>query len=778
MKSLLRVSLFAVFAAAGMGLATWLALRTEQNDLASGLSLWLPAPSDFAQSLPSPRSSDSPVIPRAPDKAPRSQPDEMVDAHAETLTPAEPSSPTRPSPPNLAPAPPDATYHLTIGQQMGRIEEKLRRAEEHAERQQRSLETVLTAFQHQKTRPTQNVSLRQPASFAVDVAPADSAAEDVTPALPPIEPLPAPASRGDIRILPEEGDGLLTLNLRNSDLRQVLDLLSEQHGLNIVASPTVQGAVTARLSNVSADAALDAVLKATGFVARREGNVIYVATPDEFLVIDHAHDRLNTRVYRPNYITAAEMQQLLTPLMTPDVGVVSVSTPAQVGIPSDNIQAGGDSFSGTDVVLVQDYESNLLRIDQLLLELDARPLQVAIETMIVTVNLNDSNEFGVNFRVFQGNPRLISGTPLDDLTSAPLDGGLKFGYLDGSISAFIRALESVGDTNVVAAPRVMVLNKQRAGIHIGAKLGYVSTTTATETASTQAVEFLEVGTQLRIRPFISNDGMIRLEVHPELSTGSVELKGERTLPNKNVTEVTTNIMCRDGATVVLGGLIREDLSSSSTQIPVLGTLPVVGAAFRQKRETLLRTETLVLLTPRVINPLAAAVEGEQGKIEYLRRQDVRYDKMNPLAQRYYGKQYLRKARAAWNAGDATVALRYANLAIHFDPENLEAINLRSEIVETTGVGDRTIESHLREGLAPWGHPRREYSRQGAPWKKSPDQPILNLEPPHPGEPGKIGKLDPPYLPHGPLSPVPREPQPLAGEEIPEVVIPAPLPSAR
>jgi type IV pilus assembly protein PilQ len=389
--------------------------------------------------------------------------------------------------------------------------------------------------------------------------------------------------------------------------------------------------------------------------------------------------------------------------------------------------------------------------------------------MIVNVTLDDSNEMGVNFALLRDHAVLASGAPVQDLATVPFDGGLKFAFLDSNLAVFIQALENIGDTNVVAAPRVMVLNKQRAEVLIGEKLGYVTSTT-TETATTQAVEFLEVGTQLRIRPFISSDGMIRLEVHPKLSTGSIDTSGIIPLPNEVTTQVTTNIMCPDGATVVIGGLIREDLSSNSTQIPVLGALPWVGFAFRQRRETLARTETLVLLTPRIVSAPVAAAEGELGKTEFLRRQDWRYDKMNPLAQRYYGKQYFRKAIAAWNAGDASVALRYVNLAIHFDPENRDAMSLRAEIVETSGYGDRSVETHLREGLAPWGHPIREYSHHGVPWQ-IPEEPALLSEPPDPGIPGKISSLPPPppFQQYDPL--IPLGPPPAHVEEIPAVEIP-------
>jgi type IV pilus assembly protein PilQ len=752
MKSALRLMLLATFAALGIGFAICVALRLEPE-----LS----------------RDADVASIGPAPSIAARTAKDESLrraaSEEASVPGPAWVDEAARPAHPSPAPA--DAPSQVTMAHQMGRLEEKLRRAEEFAERQQKSWETMLTEFQEREQAPARSAVLhRQEETPEGRFGPLRGEVEgELSPADAVVHPLPAPVSGAIPQIVPQEDAGRLTLNLRNSDLRQVLELLGDQHGMNIVASRTVQGTVTAKLTDVDVHAALDAVLKATGFVARREGNIIYVAAPEEFLAFDHARDHVGTRIYRPNYITAIEMQNLLTPLMTPGVGVVSVSSAARVGIPSDSVEAGGDSFSGSDVVLVQDYETVLKRIDQLLLEVDVRPLQVAIEALIITVSLDDRNVMGVNFALLRDNAVLVSGAPAKDLATVAFDGGLKFGFLDSSLGVFIQALENIGDTNVVAAPRVMVLNKQRAEVLIGEKLGYATTTT-TETATTQAVEFLEVGTQLRIRPFISSDGMIRLEVHPKLSTGFIDTSGLIPLPNEVTTQVTTNIMCPDGATVVIGGLIREDLTSNSTQIPVLGALPWIGWAFRQRTETLARTETLVLLTPRIVSAPVAAAEGAQGKSEYLRRQDWRFDKMNPLAQRYYGKQYLRKALAAWNAGDPSAALRYANLAIHFDPENREAMNLRAEIVETSGYGDRSVETHLREGLTPWAHPLREYSRHGAPWQIPEQPPLIDASPPDPGVPGKIRELPapPPYQQYSPAFPLGLPPTPW--EEVPGVEV--------
>ncbi len=211
--------------------------------------------------------------------------------------------------------------------------------------------------------------------------------------------------------------------------------------------------------------------------------------------------------------------------------------------------------------------------------------------MILSVKLKDTDKFGVNFQLLRNNPNIKFGigSPIDSLANFKLDeGGLKFGFLDTSLGVFINALETVGDTNVIANPRLMVLNKHRADIQIGEQKGYLSST-VTETSTTYAVQFLDLGTVLRIRPFVSSDGVIRMEIHPELSDGDVKVVSGYTLPNKTVTQVTTNIMVRDGCTVIIGGLMRDQLVTNTTQVPFFGSLPIIGIAFRNTEETIERS---------------------------------------------------------------------------------------------------------------------------------------------------------------------------------------------
>jgi type IV pilus assembly protein PilQ len=526
--------------------------------------------------------------------------------------------------------------------------------------------------------PQELQSLLAPVLSGQAAAPAASQA---APAAAPAAEPPPPDNRIGISPVAGEGDDQLRVYIKDEDIRVVLAALSEQGGLNILPSKNVQGTVSAALNGVTVQTALEAILRSTGYVARREGAFIYVGTPLDFDAMNNVLDRIGTRIYRPNYVSAKELAALITPLLTPaPVGKAVATSPSKVDIPADNEKVGGDDFAGNDAVLVQDYEAILAAIDQIVDEIDQRPPQVAIEAMILSVRLNDTCRFGIDFRFLadKDHLRLATGQPMNDLAEVTFNGGLKFAFLDKSIGSFVDLLESVGDTNVIATPRLMVLNKHRADILIGSELGYVSTST-TETATTQSVNFLEVGAQLKLRPFISNDGMVRMEIHPELSTGNVRVEGGFTLPDKDVTQVTTNILVRDGYTVVIGGLMREDLTTTTSQVPVVGNLPLIGALFRSKTEEIEKREILVLVTPRIVHEPWMYHEGEQGAGEFHRRQMVYQDKMSPLGKRHLGRKYYRLAQEAWIKGERDKALKLVSLAIQFDPLNRAAIDLRADI---------------------------------------------------------------------------------------------------
>lgn len=641
-----------------------------------------------------------------------------------TATPVAAATPI-PSPEAPALAPP--AEQPAVNKEMVRLKETFEDFRDESSRAQRSMRALLSEIQEKAFAPP---APAPPAAVArQDANPAPST--DTKP-----DELPAPGAA-----IKEEGDGTLTFDCDNTDILAVLKMLND-NGLNILASKNVSGTVTASFSKVDAETALDAILKNAGFVARREKGIIYVGTAQDFSDRDQALDQLAMRVYRPNYVKAAELQSLITPLLTPTAGKITVSSASQVDVPSDQIKTGGNDFAGTDVVIVKDYENVLRQIDELYADVDIKPAQVAIEAMIINIKLNDSNQFGVNFQALRdkANARIVTGnSPITSLASFDVgNGGLKFGFLDSSLSTFILALETVGDTNVIASPRVLCMNKQRAEIQIGEQLGYLNTT-VTQTASTQSVAFLDVGTLLRIRPFIANDGFIRMEVHPELSTGSVTVSGGLTIPNKTVTQVTGNVGCYDGNTIVIGGLLREDLQTTTNLVPFIGNLPWVGPAFRHKTEKIVRDEIIVLITPRIVNEDTLAAEGQKYGNEFTHKQAVYFDKMSPIAKRNYGLRYQRLALAAFNSGDHARAIKQIDWSIHFDPMNRDAIKLRNDIVAAGGYEGESVHEYLNHARAPWHRPHMDYSKDGAPWKPGPvfGAESMIQEEHNPGTPGDV-----------------------------------------
>jgi type IV pilus assembly protein PilQ len=245
---------------------------------------------------------------------------------------------------------------------------------------------------------------------------------------------------------------------------------------------------------------------------------------------------------------------------------------------------------------------------------------------------------------------------------------------------------------------VLVLNKQSGQVIVGQQLGY-QTTTVTQTTSTQAVQFLDTGTILSFRPFIGDDGYIRMEVHPEDSSGSVT----NNLPNKTTTEITSNVMVKDGNTIVIGGLFHEASTSGRNQIPGLGNLPLVGALFRSQTDTTQRHEVIILLTPHIIKDdsiYSNGSEDELKEIEKLRvgaRKELMFFGRERLAESAYedavnemNKPHPNVDKAIWHLDCAT----------DLNPHFIEAIDLKEKLTgkQVTDVDNSTIRYFVRRQI--------------------------------------------------------------------------------
>lgn len=594
--------------------------------------------------------------------------------------------------------------NLELAQNTDRIEQATKLLQQMQQMNQlRDLERKLDGL-HEKTPKDQ----KDPVKSEKKAEPATTKAVQTPP-----PPTNTETKQPVLKVSPNKGSHeTFSLQIQDAEIMQVLDMLGELSGKNILAEQGVSGTITANLKNVTPAQALEAILRSRDLTSEKEGDFIYIMTPVQLEQKKKSNRKVVTKLYTPFYVSAKELQSLITPILTENIGIVSLTTPSEIGITPDETNAGGDSFAQTDAILVRDYPEVQEEVDRLLATMDVPPMQVVIEAMIINVTLNDNMRFGVNFAmlggsgkdlVVDGNGQILnnsSGFPGSGASSiVPPTGqfvanlaGLKYGFLHGDVSGFIEALEDVAETNLIASPQLRALNKQKAELIIGDRTSY-STVTQNGTTSIENVNFLDSGIVLNLRPFITPDGQIRMEIHPERSSATIN--ATTGLPDLQTTEVTTNVMIRDGHTVVIGGLIEEQMSDAKSQVPFLGAIPVIGNAFRSKREILTREELIILITPRIVQAEAARAEGETLEYQEAERLETFKENFLPINQVRIVDAHIKKAKKYLRIGNLPKARLQINIAVRLDKNNIEAIQLQKYIEEALKNRNRS-----RIGLPP------------------------------------------------------------------------------
>ena len=510
-----------------------------------------------------------------------------------------------------------------------------------------------------------------------------------------------PATNGPVEV---NDRGRVQLHVADLPLGDVLKLLSIKGKRNIIATPEVKGSVTANLYDVTFEEALQAVLVPNGAGYRTSGNFIYVHTLTQLEELQAAASgKPVTRVYRLSYVAAKDAQSYLAPLVgtgREGQGIVTPSPLPATGVASSAEDAGGDNNAAQDFIVVTTSPALHKEVERLLREIDVRPRQVLVEATILRAALTDENALGIDFSIVGGvDLELLGATsnaiqdialgqlPQDRLelfnaaaaTSFRGDvptGGISVGIIKDQVALFLRALEQVTDTTVLANPKVLALNKQKGQVIVGRRDGFL-TTTVTETQAIQSVQFLETGTQLIFRPFIGDDGFVRVELHPEDSIGFVNAQG---LPSEQTTEVTTNVIVRDGETILIGGLFREVTTDARNQVPGLGSIPGIGQLFRSNNDSTTREEVIILLTIHIVSDHSAYAEESKRQYEDIERNRVglrgnlMWHGRDRLAQLHY-----RRAVECFHAGNEDKALWHVRLALHNNARLLSAIQLREEI---------------------------------------------------------------------------------------------------
>ena len=542
--------------------------------------------------------------------------------------------------------------------------------------------------------------------------------------------------------------GTVDISVQDTDLAQVLQMLSLQSRKNIITSKRVSARVTANLYDVTFKEALDAILHVNGYGYIEQGNFIYVYTLEEIAELEKAARKTESRRFALEYLSAADAAEFVKPLLS-DKGKLSFLGEVEKGFKPDDTVAGEDSWAYAAMLVVNDYPENVESITKLLGELDTPPQQVVVEATVVSTVVNEDNAFGVDFSVIAnsdftdffnplaavndlirgnntpdarptnpeqgfvpGNNRADAVTSTVGNTAGP--GGLKVGVIQGDVAVFLRVLDEVTDSTVLARPRVMALNRQRAQVLVGDRIAYLSTT-QTETSTTQAVQFLDTGIRLIFRPFISSDGSIRMELYPSVSEArlrsSTGVRGTgQEIPDERTSEITTNVRMRDGQTLVLGGLFQEDTTISRSQVPWLGDIPIVGAAFSGQTDKITRREIMFLITPTIVHDQLVDAWSKQAE-EFVDavRVGARAGLL-PFSRELMTGNQNHDAYAAFQAGDYETAMFHINNSLRINPNQPEIQKLRNEIssqsteLPTRSLMDQILETELARGDLPLSQP--------------------------------------------------------------------------
>lgn len=513
---------------------------------------------------------------------------------------------------------------------------------------------------------------------------------------------------------------------KDMSIRDALRFLALKYQRNIVPTQKVNGMITVtNLYNVTFEEALRAILGTNKY--ELQDNFIMVYTGEEYEQVMSDKRRMESKVFTLSYLTAGEAEKLVTALLNTG-GSVAKSSPAATGVPTgesiSSDTAGGDNLAFQDTIIVRDYPETIAEVEKLLAELDVRPQQVLVEATILSANLTEGMQFGIDLNLAAGvaidgsaatqdyvdTGNVDRGTeavhPVSQVAGWDADGspievsgfaavggtGVRIGVSAGDISAFITALEQITDITVLANPKIMAINKQLGQVYIGTKLGYREGDVETAAGGTQqgSVKFLDTGTKLSFRPYIGNDGYIRMDIHPKDSSGSLNVQG---VPNETSAELATNVMVKDGQTVVIGGLFRDVISATKSQVPLLGDIPLIGELFKSQTDSTQRQEVIVLLTPHIIDQPDETMP-DQRLADIARKRSGAGKNIHWLGVARLAEDSYAKAVSLYSEGNNDAALAELNWTLNLRPSYLEAIRLRERIINEAGSDSQETISRI------------------------------------------------------------------------------------
>jgi type II secretory pathway component GspD/PulD (secretin) len=469
----------------------------------------------------------------------------------------------------------------------------------------------------------------------------------------------APSASGKGLATQVLGSDKISLDLKGMDVVEVIKMLATKGNLNVVLSGDVKGRVTIFLKSVGIMDAFEIILAANGLAYDKRGDIIYVMAQREYEAIygEKYNDRKEVKVFQMKYAKASEISKALNQMKTKigkivvDDGsntIVVIDSPqtaaaiseaiSKLDVPttikifelkyarasdmkakvSDILTKGIGSVQvdeRTNKIIVTDLDRKMGEITELVTAFDDKLQQVLIEAKIVQVSLDDNYKLGVDWS------SVISkvGTTMKSMNLAssfqlaaenafgPPGAQIVIGALGSSDWAvMIQVLKTIGDTNLLSSPRITALNNQEAKILVGTSQPYatntVTQTTGLATTATN-LTFIDIGVKLFVTPTINKDGFVTMKIKPEVSSTTSDYtygSPATTVPIVTTTQAETSITVKDGTTIIIAGLIKDQRTSTVDKIPFLGDIPIVRQAFRKTVKEVQKQELVVFLTPHIV----------------------------------------------------------------------------------------------------------------------------------------------------------------------------------
>ncbi|MBI4430948.1 MAG: hypothetical protein HY587_04455 [Candidatus Omnitrophica bacterium] len=506
---------------------------------------------------------------------------------------------------------------------------------------------------------------------------------------------------------------MVTLDVREADIGDVLNMLAEQYNLNIVVGEDVSGVLSLRLDEVTLHGALQAMLLSRGYDYEASNNIIRVA-PAEVLASERqirqereGIEPLVTEVVTLRYLDANDVRRAVDGLAS-SRGTISVLERHQFGgfqFGSQAVSVGeAGSASSSDglvrarrgsqestsprsrTLLITDTRSAIERIKTVIRSIDIQPKQILIDAKILEVETDTLEDIGIEYdagftpdRELNLFDNIISavnqGTSATAFPSASAQGvHLQFRKVkDENYEVLLHALLEDDRTRTLSSPQILVLDGQEAAILVGEQFPIFSTTVSDQGTATEALAFFQpVGISLQVIPQITADDHINMVIHPTVSAVGDFVTGSTGLsqPRINIREADTQLLVKNNETIILGGLIEDVDAVREFRVPILGHMPLIGALFTRTRTDIDQKNLILFITPKIVDTNEKQLNAQAELVYRGLNNPERYITLRERRKRI--SKYLGQGKEAFRINDLEKSAELFQHVLEIDPDNKTA----------------------------------------------------------------------------------------------------------